>query len=259
MNKISKLLMPLVFSMSIFSYGANAALEGGSVMPNTDLTSILERVSQKEVPNYVSISPRMQSLVTIATLSALGDEDLLSLNIKKALDTDVSPLEIREAIYQGMAYVGLSYITKAEKVFLKVCAENKISLPLSSSTTVTDADRFDKGLAAQIGIFGDRILTMHQNAKTDEKHLMVDLLTGFCFGDTYTRESLSLVEREYLTFVYISAMGGCEPQVRSHVSGNISVGNTRSMLIDALTVMVPYIGFPKTLNALAMVNEVVPN
>lgn len=86
----------------------------------------------------------------------------------------------------------------------------------------------------------------------------MDLLSGFCFGDTYTRTSLSLKERELLTFVVIAAMGGCEPQVKAHAGGNISVGNTRKMLIDCLVIMVPYIGFPRTLNALAMVNEAAP-
>ena len=65
-------------------------------------------------------------------------------------------------------------------------------------------------------------------------------------------------ERELLTFVVIAAMSGCEPQVKAHATGNILVGNTRRMLIDAIVVMLPYIGFPKALNALGMVNEAAP-
>lgn len=38
----------------------------------------------------------------------------------------------------------------------------------------------------------------------------------------------------------------------------LSVGNTRQTLIDALTQCLPYIGFPRTLNALSCLNEIVP-
>ena len=99
---------------------------------------------------------------------------------------------------------------------------------------------------------------MHKNAKADERALMVDLLSGYCFGDTYTRTGLPLKERELLTFVVIASMGGCEPQVKAHALGNLALGTTRSELIDAIVVMVPLIGFPKALNALAMVNEAAP-
>ena len=139
---------------------------------------------------------------------------------------------------------------------MQECEKAGVALPLPSATTVNDDNRFNEGLKVQKGIFGSGIDAMHKAAKEDEKHLSIDLLTGFCFGDTYTRTGLTLKEREFLTFVYICALGGCEPQVKAHAAGNISVGNTRQMLIDALVVMVPYIGFPKTLNAFGMVNEV---
>ena len=51
-------------------------------------------------------------------------------------------------------------------------------------------------------------------------------------------------------------LGGCEPQLRAHTGGNLSVGNTRQDLIDTIMVAMPYIGFPRTLNALAVGNEI---
>ena len=85
-----------------------------------------------------------------------------------------------------------------------------------------------------------------------------DLGGALLFGDTYTRTGLSLKEREFLTFVVISSIGGCQPQVKAHAAGNLAMGTTRKQLIDAIVVMLPFIGFPKSLNALAMVNEAAP-
>ena len=61
-----------------------------------------------------------------------------------------------------------------------------------------------------------------------------------------------------LTFVILCAQGGCEPQVKAHVGRNAAVGNGKGILLAALTVCLPYIGFPRTLNALSYVNEILP-
>jgi alkylhydroperoxidase/carboxymuconolactone decarboxylase family protein YurZ len=51
---------------------------------------------------------------------------------------------------------------------------------------------------------------------------------------------------------------GRDPQVRSHVAANLRVGNTRQTLLSVLTVLVPFIGYPRTLNALAAINDIAP-
>lgn len=52
------------------------------------------------------------------------------------------------------------------------------------------------------------------------------------------------------------ALGGCEPRVNGHVAANLNVGNDRARLIDVLTQLLPFIGYPRTLNALRVVDEV---
>lgn len=64
--------------------------------------------------------------------------------------------------------------------------------------------------------------------------------------------------RELLTFAMLAALGGCDPQVRGHVAANLNVGNTRQDLLGVLTVLVPFIGYLRALNALAAVNEIAP-
>jgi 4-carboxymuconolactone decarboxylase len=67
---------------------------------------------------------------------------------------------------------------------------------------------------------------------------------------------LNLPTRELLTFAMLAALGGADAQVRGHVTGNLNVGNTRARLLAVLTVLVPFIGYPRTLNALAAINDV---
>jgi 4-carboxymuconolactone decarboxylase len=98
---------------------------------------------------------------------------------------------------------------------------------------------------------------MREAAPANQKHIQ-DYLSAFCFGDFYTRGALDLKSRELLTLCIISALGGCESQLKSHVLGNKNVGNDKETLISAITHCLPYIGFPRTLNALACVNEIIP-
>src|SRR4030088_3768503 len=96
---------------------------------------------------------------------------------------------------------------------------------------------------------------MYANATTDEKHIQ-RYLSANCFGDYLTRGGIDLKTRELLTFSMLVALGGCDAQVKGHVVANLNVGNVRARLIDVLTQLLPFIGYPRTLNGLRAVDEV---
>ena len=77
-----------------------------------------------------------------------------------------------------------------------------------------------------------------------------------CFGDYYTRTGLDLRTRELLTFALLVPLGGCEPQAKGHVAANLSVGDNRGVLLSVITQLLPFIGYPRTLNALRVIDEV---
>ena len=62
--------------------------------------------------------------------------------------------------------------------------------------------------------------------------------------------------REMLTMAVIGTLGTGEPQYKSHVAGTLAAGATNEEVIGVITTMNPYIGFPRTLNALRIANEV---
>lgn len=58
-----------------------------------------------------------------------------------------------------------------------------------------------------------------------------------------------------ITFCLLIAQGGCEPQVVSHAQANMRVGNDRAFLIKVVSQCLPYIGYPRSLNALRCIDE----
>ena len=137
----------------------------------------------------------------------------------------------------------------------KVFKDRNISLPIESQSTVEEETRFDKGLEIQTNTFGQRILDAHNNAPANLKHIQ-NYLSAMCFGDFYTRNGLNMQVRELLTFIMIISLGGAEPQATSHANANVSIGNSKDMLIEAVTQCIPYIGYPRTLNAIAIINSI---
>lgn len=217
-----------------------------------------DRLVYGEIAWRGTLDDKMREMVTLAVLTTTQGLNDFKPHVEAALNVGVTPVEIKETVYQCTPYVGFPKTEAALALVNEVFRDKKIPLPLASQATTTEANRFEEGLELQTGTFGDRIRNMHKSAPDNQKHLTVNYLSAFCFGDVYTRKGLDMKTRELLTFSIIAALGGAENQLRGHTQGNVNVGNTKENLIDAITVSMPYIGFPKTLNALAVVNEVIP-
>jgi 4-carboxymuconolactone decarboxylase len=155
-------------------------------------------------------------------------------------------------------YAGMGKVFDFLHATNDVLTERGVRLPLDGQASTTPATRAEQGRAVQEQIVGpDRVAGMYASAAEDELHFQ-RFLSANCFGDYLTRTGIDLPLRELLTFALLAALGGCDPQVRGHVAANLNVGNSRQSLIGVLTVLVPFIGYPRTLNALAAVNEVAP-
>lgn len=233
--------------------------DGQPAMEKTDpeLQNILSRFIFGEVSQQGELTGRERELITIAVLSAQQTLPQLRAHVKAGLNVGLTPAEIREAVYQCTPYIGFPKTLNAVGEMDAVFEAAGIALPLEDQGTVDEDTRFDRGLAVQKSIFGETIDQMRAAAPAGQKHIQ-DYLSAFCFGDVYTRRVLDLQTRELLTLCVISALGGCESQVKAHVQGNANVGNSKQRLIDAMTQCLPYMGFPRTLNALACINAVLP-
>lgn len=277
MRNILKIILSLSILVIVFSCIANSQNKGESLTMtekaktkynellkrdafitktnDADLESIFNNFLYGEVYNHGTLEPKLRELVTLVSLTASQGTDMIKPHVETALNVGVSPIEIKEALYQCSPYVGFPRVFAALEKANEVFKEKNISLPIESQSTVTESTRFDKGLEIQTNTFGTRILDAHNNAPGNQKHIQ-NFLSANCFGDFYTRKGLNMKERELLTFIMIVSLGGAEPQAASHASANISIGNSKDMLIEAVTQCLPYIGYPRTLNAITIINNI---
>ncbi|NRD76556.1 carboxymuconolactone decarboxylase family protein [Bacillus sp. BRMEA1] len=221
-----------------------------------DFQDILSRFIFGEVFYQGDLDDKQRELITLVVLAANQTLPQLKAHVGATLNVGLTPVEIKEAVYQCAPYIGFPKTLNAINEVNEVFKAKNIALPIESQKTVDEGNRFEKGLATQVEIFGDIISKMREAATANLMHIQ-DYLSAFCFGDFYTREGLDLKTRELLTLCIISAIGGCESQVKSHVLGNKYVGNDKETLISAITHCLPYMGFPRTLNAISCINEVI--
>ena len=110
--------------------------------------------------------------------------------------------------------------------------------------------------ARQVEIFGENLRGFAQSGPDETRHIN-KWLADNCFGDYYTRGGLSTREREMVTLCFLAAQGGCEPQLTAHAKANMAVGNEKAFLIAVVSQCMPYIGYPRTLNAIRCIDEAV--
>ncbi len=219
-----------------------------------DLDSILARLLNQEKRGEL-LSPLQKYCALLSCITAQALPESAETIAFRALKEKVSPLEIREIVYQCAPYVGIGRVQETMRGVNDAFKATDISLPLLSAKTVTDEDRRESGEQMVMKLNGDRMKQILSQVPEDEYDLRVNDLYDFCFGDFYTRSGLSLKDRELVVFGAIATLGGCEAQLRSHIGANLREGTTKAQLVDALRVMLPYLGFPRTLNAMNQVSQ----
>jgi 4-carboxymuconolactone decarboxylase len=231
-----------------------------STLEETDpeLIEYFDNFAFDEVLRYGRLDTKTRLMVQFASMIACQAQSEYRVMFDAALTVGVTPVEVKEIVYQAIAYVGMAKVFDFIHATNDVLVERGVKLPLEGQSTTTPETRAERGLAVQKEIIGaDVIDQMYASASDDEIHFQ-RLLSANCFGDNYTRTGIDLRTRELLTFAMIISLGGCEPQAKGHVAANLNLGNDRQLLLAVVTHLLPFIGYPRTLNALRVINELAP-
>lgn len=102
------------------------------------------------------------------------------------------------------------------------------------------------------GIGGENVIKSLEDIAPDLGRYIIE----FAFGDIYPRKQLTLQEREMITITSLLTSGGCEPQLEVHINGSLNVGISPEKIIEAFIQCVPYVGFPRVLNAVFVAKKI---
>ncbi len=124
------------------------------------------------------------------------------------------------------------------------------SLSTMAQTTTESMNRIETCKDNYRTLFGSEALT---GQGTDPE--MMDILQKFIFGEVFQTGKLTMKQREMITCITLATMQTL-PQLKAYAGAALNVGVTPEELREVMYLTAPFIGFPKMLNAVAAVNEV---
>ena len=218
-----------------------------------ELMNILQRFIFGEVFYIGNLDDKTRELITITVLATNQTLPQLKAHTNAALNIGVTPIEIREVVYQTAPFIGFPKVLNALDTINEVFKSRNIELPLENKGTVTESERFEKGNDKQYPLYGNAMKQNMQDLPGEFAEVIPRILTELCFGDLYTRDGLDIKTRELIIFCALAALGGTERQMASHAVGNLKVGNSKETLLSAMVHCFPYIGFPRVSNAINVI------
>ena len=225
------------------------ALTGEGIDP--EFMDILQKFIFGEVFAVGELDHKTRELITCTTLAVLQTLPQLKAHATAALRVGVTPVELREAIYQCAPLIGFPRTLNAVATINAVFTEQGIQLPLEAQGTVTEENRAEQGAALrrELGV-GEAAGMLPEGMEADVERF----LTAYGYGDIYTRKGLDVKQRELLSFC-ILIVAGTEDQLAGQLQSSLKAGNTLERLTAAAIQALPYIGFPAALKALQLIGR----
>jgi 4-carboxymuconolactone decarboxylase len=220
-----------------------------------ELIEVFDNFAFDEVIAESKLDTKTRVVLILASIIGSQAVSEYRVMVDAALNVGVTPIEIKEILYQSVPYVGMAKAFGFVHATNEVLSSRGIQLPLEGQSTTSPETRYDKGLAIQKAVFGETIDQMYERSPKDQLHIQ-RFLSANCFGDYYTRSGVDIKVRELITLSILIALGGVESQIKGHIQGNLNIGNGKDILLDLITQLLPWVGYPRTLNALKCLNEV---
>jgi 4-carboxymuconolactone decarboxylase len=231
-------------------FGTKRNLSGSN---DPELMSILQELIFGETFYIGNLDDQTRELITIVVLTTEQTLPQLSAHTQAALNIGVSPIQIREVIYQLAPFIGYPKVLNAMEVVNEVFESRGVKLPLEDRGTVEEGQRFEKGKEEQFPLYGEQMKEYMSDLPEEFAEAIPRLLTESLFGDYYTRQGLEVQTRELMIFCALAVLGGTERQMASHAVGNLKVGNSKETLLSAMVHIYPYVGFPRIANAITTI------
>jgi 4-carboxymuconolactone decarboxylase len=252
-----KRLAAAIASFSLFAMRAAHAEDAkmlGSNLTGADVRMVapaLEKYRQDRLFGDVwkrpGLSPRDRSIVTLATLIVRNQTIEMPFYLNLAFDNGVKPQEVSEIITHLAFYSGWGSAMSAAAVTRGVFTERKIGadqLPPASPALLplneaAEAQR-EKRVGEQFGAVFPGV---------------VQYTTDVLFRDLWLRPGLAPRDRSLVTVSALIALNRPD-QLRSHLALARQNGVTEVELVEAITHLAFYSGWPNAVSAVAVAREV---
>ncbi len=209
------------------------------------LTIISIKMNAQNIESQ-SFTHQQQSIVNIASLTAVGNLPSLKIQLNAGLEAGLTINEIKEILVQMYAYCGFPRCLNGINTFMAVVEERKAKgindvTGIEASLIIESANKYETGKQ-----------TLQKLTGTEEKGPKIGaaaftpiidvFLKEHLFADIFSRDVLTYQQRELATISVLSAMEGVAPQLQFHLNVGLNIGITESQLHQLFSIIQTQIG-----------------
>ncbi|EAY04671.1 Carboxymuconolactone decarboxylase, putative [Trichomonas vaginalis G3] len=214
-------------------------------IPDAEFLNVFNEF-ENDVKNEIKVENEYRIPAILAILIGSRSIDYFPTFLDEAVSSGITITQIKEIIYQGIMLIGMAHVYP----FLKIVNEHfNISEPADHHSTVTKENRKEKGIEKLNESFGFIMNGLPGLGP------MSDWLMKYYYGELYTRDILSMRQRELILLCFLSVHGDSYMALSAHVMSNINVGNDKEFLKNVFYSLVPYMGSVKAYNAIKCIDD----
>jgi len=232
-----------------------------------DLSRLTVEFAHGQIWNRPGLSLQSRELATLAMVIAIGNHDSsVQRHIEGAIRAGATETEVKELLLQMTVYAGYPKTSTALAVALKTFLElNQRGTPAASPQpdlnkqrqAESNQVRYRRGVDALNRISkasGEAVVKSFEDIAPDLGRYILE----FAYGDVFSRANLDLKTRELGTVSALTALStaASELPLKVHVNGALNVGANRQEIVEAILHMLPYVGFVKVQQAMAIAEQV---
>jgi len=192
--------------------------------------------AQDEMSTSQQLTANQKSIISIAVYTAKGELQDLKPALSEGLDAGLTVNEIKEVIVHLYAYCGFPRSIRGLQTFMDVLDDRKANgindKPGDEASPVNqEPDKYERGkkvLGELTGVPQDRPLSGYGAFAP----VIDTFLKEHLFTDIFERDVLTYAQRELVTISVLSAIGGAEPMLRSHLAICLHVDFTPGQLTE---------------------------
>lgn len=213
-----------------------------------------------QIATIHKLDTKQQSIIKIASVTAIGDLAKLKKELNSALDEGLTINQAKEVMVHLYAYCGFPRSIRGLQTLMIVTEDRKTkgindSLGVEASPIKETDSKYKRGEA---------ILETLTAAKQDASKKgyaafspEIDVfLKEHLFADIFERDVLTYSERELVTISVLAAIGGVEPMLQSHLNICLNVGLTPKQLEEFTGIIKTSIGASEASNTQKVLDEV---